>query len=253
MVALKEQPVLPELLEGLNFGKSALTFKQLLNPFLRPLSVLYNGVFQSIWVMDPGTRPPDEGGVWFDDLVSEACRQIFGCTRGSARPITGQPAGNQQLEFREVWPDPLIGKVVERVKLKVENQYGNEYREISCVVSCRAVPGADLESVIRAELYAICRRNLGPGILRQPSASHWTWQERPELHEDVAPAAPEYVCRFTVHRFGHPHEVMITLPPSFGGDWAVTQRKITDVCKVRFGSGRLIYCPESSETSFDWR
>lgn len=237
--------------QGVDYGVGKVPLATLVKEGYRQVPVEKDGIVHQVWVVDNGLRPPTAGGMWLDDLVSEACRRVFGVDRGSARPRVNANPLRPLLEFREFWPDPLVGKFVQLVEVEVENEYGNSYDKKACRVSCRVVPGADVESVLRAEVYANCRRVLGPGVLRVPTPSRFVYRTQPENTRETQ-GAPAYCCRYTVLKSGVPHEVMIELPPTAGSSWREAVSAVERECRKRWGSGRLTYSPEHSETSFTW-
>lgn len=225
--------------EGTDYGRGAPPSR--VTEGVREMAVMYKGTIHKLWVWDRGVRPPDTDGVWLDDLLTASCRRVFGSTQGTARAVQGVL---DYMEFREWWPNPLIAKVVQRVPLVIEP----EGRATSVKVSCRAVPGAEIESVIVAELDAFCRRQFPIGSLKRRGYSVFVWDRNDFSAEDRI----KIDCRYTVTKGGQPHEVLLHLPPGTQGSWETVTYLLSKECLRRWGGGRLQYEPEQGECYFSW-
>lgn len=250
-------PVLDRLVEGLDYGKGDVTISQYVDPQYRAVAVLYHDLWHSVWVMDPGVRPPAPSGVWMDDLVSEACRRLFGEPKGSCRPIAGCARDDQKLEFRPYWIEPLIGKVTAKVDLSLEGYDGKEFSRRRVKVFTKTVPGADEESVILSEVYSLAKHKYGTGRIRWVGQSALAYRRVPAVEFGMRGAFksagdPNFVCRYTVIRSGTPHEIMIDVPSEDGANWDAVRARVATAAGAKFGPGTLKYAPELGETYFEW-
>lgn len=214
------------------------------------VEVLYNGMYRSLRLVDHPHRPPHPEGVWFDDLVSAACRYHFGCTRGSARPRQGEtkPDGSPVFEFREVWPEPTRLKIHEDVPVAIETSppAGDVIR-----VRTAAYAGADQTSVIFASCYQALERRFGAGELAWVTGKDHRLTFRPTPHARVNSLVP---CRYQIERAGgQMTELVIYVPSRVTRTWKGLTEAIAKECRLRFGVGMLGYVPELGETTFAWK
>lgn len=208
--------------------------------------VLYQGVVRKVWVVDDGKRPPADGGVWLDDLISAACRRLFGLRRGSARRVA---ALQGRIEFREAWPTPTLYRVVRRVPLTVAPGPGvpAELKDV-VVVHSQALPGADEDSVILCSAYQLCLRRYGPGLIRFASPSRLEFTPG-------GPADAGEVVHYH-HQVVRPGGVQAAVVTPVGRElakaWPVVVDAVAANCRKKFGAGELKYEPELGETYFSF-
>lgn len=212
---------------------------------LASFDVLFGSVVRTVTVIDSGKRPPEPDGVWIDDLLSAACRNIAGATRGSCRKLQG----TDQFEFREYWTDPTRYKVVENVTV----EYAPEMKRASDVVNVEttAYPGADVASVVFASAYLLLERKFGGGKLE------WVKNRDCLLRFEANPgnAVNHLVqCRYTiVMNGGVSKEIVINIPAAESRNWGSIRNAVQNLCRPTLGPGVLQYAPELGETNFYWK
>jgi len=219
--------------------------------------VAYRGGTKRIFIRDSGIRPPDPSGVWVDDLLSAACRHVFGASRGTCRPIQG----TNQFEFREFWIDPTRYKVIEDVTVEyapwmLQPQSAGMPplttigRDVIHVVTS-AYPGADVSSVVFASAYQALERKFGCGELK------WVPNKDTVLRFEAKPRALVNTlvpCHYTIIRNGgSSSEIIIYVTVDMVRNWDGICGAVSAECRRQFGAGSLGYSPEHGECTFTWK
>lgn len=204
--------------------------------------VRYNGIDRGIWVHDDKRRPPEPGAFWLDDLVSAACRRLFGASRGHVRSVA---AHGGQLEFREVWPEPAAWKVHEKVPVTCLGGPGQPDRKDVLIVQASCLPGAERESVILAAATAACDRKFGPGQTAMVGSAVVHDPGNPTRNAETV-KYHHAVCR----KGGQAVAVVTEVPRRLAASWPNVFAAVEANCRKRFGPGTLKYEPELGETVF---
>lgn len=237
-----------ELAEGTHFGLMTAALPTLGSvPPKVAVRVQYNGTMRDVWVYDAGLRPPHPQGIWLDDLVNTACRRLFGSAKGSARAVQGQ----DYLEFRDFWEDPVTYRIDQRVN--VERVYAPDKPPAAnvCRVRMTAFPGADEEALILARAGQECERHWGPGEAKYVAGRTDRIVFTPMAVSAMSGLVP---CRYTVHRAGgKSHDLVIRIPISSVANWPAISYSLTIACRTKFGAGELSYAPELGEVHFYWK
>lgn len=208
--------------------------------------VVYGATTRIVRVLDNGKRPPNEDGAWIDELLSGACRILFGVSRGSARRVQGDL---DLFEFREWWQDPTRYKVIERVLIDVISN-GTVVKSDSVIVNTTSYPGADLRSVIAASTLRLCRIKHGAGSIE------WVPGRDHKLRFTIGGSAEcgMVEAQYVVHRKGGvSNEMTIQISGEQSRDWKSICGVLEIACRSRFGVGQIRYMPELGECSFSFK
>jgi len=219
--------------------------------------VAYRGGMKRVFVRDSGIRPPDPSGVWVDDLLSAACRIVFGVKRGSCRPVQGA----SHFEFREFWNDPTRYKVIEDVTVEyapsMRQKRPGDLPPLTTAdrdtihVQTSAYPGVDVASVVFASAYQALERKFGGGGL------HWVPNKDTVLRfeaNSIAIVNTLVPCHYTIIRNGgSSSEIVIYVTHDAARNWDMLVGAIAAECRRQFGVGAIGYSPEHGECTFTWK
>lgn len=214
-------------------------------------SVLHNGISRKVRIADNGKRPngsipPDPDAAWLDELLTAACRILFGSSRGSCRKVQG----SDQFEFRDFWPEPTRYKVVEGVRCEVVRD-GETIKDENIIISTAAYPGADVRSVVFSSAFRLCRIKFGVGMLEWiPGKDHrvrFTVGKNPGFGELIE-------AQYVIHRKGGiSNEITVHLTPEQSRDWKAIRGVVEIECRKKYGTGTVTYMPELGEVSFEFK
>lgn len=208
--------------------------------------VVYGATTRVVRVLDGGRRPPDPDGIWIDDLLSAACRVLFGVKNGSARRRQGD---DLTFEFREWWPDPTRYRVLEKVAIDIVRD-SVVVKSDSVIVNTTAYPGADLRSVIAASTLRICRIKHGAGSIA------WVAGRDHKLMFAIGGVGlgGTVEAQYVVHRKGGvSNEITIHISAEQARDWKSICDVLEKDCRAKFGAGQIRYMPELGECSFSFK